>query len=150
MRILVKIDTLQIMCLHPQNDNYPICTISSDNFSFDYNMMFDHDTHALVMQTLEVIDHTQYPNTLDPTVEYAHDAPMKSQRILTRKPMPSKSQNMLEMQILMFHFPMERTCPKAWLDENKQHDKFVKMQLRCCRLNYMQEYLYRLYEYFYF
>ena len=113
MRILVKIDSLQIRCLHPQNDTYPIFSACSDNFSFDYSMMFDHDEHSLVMQTLEVLDHTQYPNTLDPTVEYAGDAHMEAHKILTRKPMPSKSKNMLEMQILMFHFPMERTCPKA-------------------------------------
>ena len=34
---------------------------------FDYKMQFDHDTHHLVMHTFEVLDHTQYPNTLDPT-----------------------------------------------------------------------------------
>ena len=56
---------------------------------------------------------------------------------------------MLDLQILMFHFPMERTCPKSRLNQHKLHDKYVKMELRCCKLNYIQEYIYRIYEYFY-
>lgn len=58
MRVFVKIDSLKLMCLHPQNDSYPIFSAISDNFSFDYKMHFDHDTHHLVMQTLEILDHT--------------------------------------------------------------------------------------------
>ena len=57
---------------------------------------------------------------------------------------------MFEMSVLMFHFPMERTCPKARIEEHKQHDKFLKLELRCCKLNFIQENLYRLYEYFYY
>lgn len=138
------------MCLHPQNDSYPIFSAVSENFTYDYNMLFDHDTHQLTMQTLELLDHTLYPNTLDPTMQYPADANMESNKILMRKPSPSKSQNMMEMEILMFHFPMERTCPKARQEEHKHFDKYVKMKLRYCRLNFIQEYVYRLYEYFYF
>lgn len=58
MKIVVKIDSLQIMCLHPKNDSYPILSLTGDNFEFDYSMFFDHDTHHIVMQTLEVLDHT--------------------------------------------------------------------------------------------
>ena len=57
---------------------------------------------------------------------------------------------MLEVNILYLHFPMERTCPLARKDQYKIHDKFVKVNLRSGRLCYMQEYMYRLYEYFYY
>ena len=57
---------------------------------------------------------------------------------------------MLEMNILYFHFPMERTCPLTREERNKIHDKFVKVNLRRGKLFYMQEYMYRLYEYFYY
>lgn len=57
---------------------------------------------------------------------------------------------MFEMSVLMFHFPMERTCPKARIEAHKQHDKFLKLELRSCKLNFIQEFVYRLYEYFYY
>ena len=60
------------------------------------------------------------------------------------------SDNMLEVNILYLHFPMERTCPLATKEEYKTHDKFVKVKLNSARMFYMQEYMYRLYEYFYY
>lgn len=57
---------------------------------------------------------------------------------------------MLEIEIMQFHFPMERTCPLARVEEHKDHDKFVKVNVRCARLNYIQEYVFRVYEYFYY
>ena len=56
---------------------------------------------------------------------------------------------MFDMSVLMFHFPMERTCPKTQ-EDHKFHDKFIKMEWRCCKLNFIQEFVYRLYEYFYY
>jgi hypothetical protein len=113
-------------------------------------MFFDHDTHHLSIQTMEILDHTQYPHTLDPSKVYSRDAHVEASKILTRKNPASKGQNMLDMAILMYHFPMERTCPKSWVEEHKYHDKFVKIDMRCVKLNFIQEYLYRLYEYFYY
>ena len=138
------------MCMHPSNDSYPIFSANGDVVRFDYKMFFDHDTHHLSIQTLEILDHTQYPHTLDPSKVYSRDAHLEASKILTRKNLASKSQNMLDMAIMMYHFPMERTCPKSWVEEHKHHDKFVKIYMRCCKINFIQEYVYRLYEYFYF
>lgn len=57
---------------------------------------------------------------------------------------------MLEVDILYFHFPMERTCPLTQKEEYKNNDKFVTLQMNNARLYYMQEYMYRIYEYFYY
>ena len=151
MRAFARIDSLTIMGMHPQNDSYPFCSVNCTNFSFDYNNFFDHDTQHLVIQTLEVLDHTQYPHTLDPSRAYSRDDHIESSKVLTRKSsLTSKNQNMLDMSILLFHFPMERTCPKARGEDHKHHDKFLKMELRCLKLHYVQEYVYRLYEYLYY
>ena len=60
------------------------------------------------------------------------------------------SEPMLDVKILYFHFPMERTCPLTHKEEYKSNDKFVTVRMNNARLYYMQEYMYRLYEYFYY
>ena len=45
---------------------------------------------------------------------------------------------------------MERTCPLMRKEKYKNHDKFVKVKLSSGRMYFMMEYMYRLYEYFYY
>ena len=147
MRVIVEIESLKVMCLHPQNDTYPIFSAIANNFTYDYKMFFDHDTHHLIMRTLEVLDHTQYPNTLDPKKTYNRDHHISSNKILMRKSSmsstsdlrssASSNNNMFDMQMLMFHFPMERTCPQAHHEKYCKHDKFVKMEMKNCKLHFI-------------
>ena len=44
---------------------------------------------------------------------------------------------MLEVDILYFHFPMERTCPLTQKEEYKNNDKFVTLKMNNARLYYM-------------
>jgi hypothetical protein len=97
----------------------------------------------------EIIDHTNYPHTLDPNKVYKESDEIMENKILERRS-NNGQQNMMEMSILMFHFPMERTCPLAHEEKYKKHDKFIEMTMRCMKLNFMQEYNFRLYEYFFY
>ena len=135
--------------MHPSNNTYPLFTAQADDFEYEFNMHFDHDRHRVKMYRLEITDHSNYPHTLDPAKVYKEGDEIKEQKILTRRSNHG-NQNMMEMSVLMFHFPMERTCPLCHEEKYKIHDKFIQMKMNCAKLNFMQEYIFRLYEYFFF
>jgi hypothetical protein len=53
---------------------------------------------------------------------------------------------MLEFDCIMYHHPIERTCPL----QGDMYDKMVNLKLNSIKLNYMQEYIFRLNDYFLF
>ena len=84
MNINISFQTLKLMCLHPQNDSYPIFSANLAAFSIDIDKFFDHDTYGITIKTLELVDHTEYPNTLDPENVYSPTSVLSSSKILTR------------------------------------------------------------------
>ena len=53
-------------CIHPQNDTYPVFTLTLSSMKTDYRMCFCHDLVKLSISKLEIDDHTNYPKTVDP------------------------------------------------------------------------------------
>lgn len=43
MKVKVTIDKIDIVCIHPQNDSYPIFTKKIDKMELMYDSFFDHD-----------------------------------------------------------------------------------------------------------
>ena len=52
--------------------------------------------------------------------------------------------------MLTFTAPLEKTCPLAREPEMKSYDKHIKIELGKPRLILSKEYLYRVYEYFFY
>ena len=50
----------------------------------------------------------------------------------------------------MFNAPIEKTCPLARDQNMKKYDKHIKIELGSARLQMSKEYLYRVYEYFFY
>jgi hypothetical protein len=42
MRMLVNVRLFKTICIHPENDTYPIFSLLSDRVSFEYQVHFDH------------------------------------------------------------------------------------------------------------
>ena len=78
MKIVVKIESLNMICMHPQNDSYPIFSLHADGMSHDMDMKFDHDDHVLKIVNFRLDDNSNYPRTLDPTVIYTEENEMQS------------------------------------------------------------------------
>ena len=78
MRIVVKCESLNIVCMHPQNDSYPIFTAHADGMSHEMDMKFDHDDHVLKLASFKLDDHSNYPKTLDPTIVYTESDEIKT------------------------------------------------------------------------
>ena len=106
------------------------------------------------MENMRLDDNSDYPRTIDPTRIYKPEDKILSQTIVDRKSISFSravgAEPMIDVHILYPHFPMERTCPLLHTEKYKNHDKFVTVKLTSGRLYYMQEYMYRLYEYFYY
>ena len=65
MRVKVSIEKIDIVCIHPQNDSYPIITKKIDKMELLYDSMFDHDVFNGNIGNFRVFDNTNYPRTLD-------------------------------------------------------------------------------------
>jgi len=49
----------------------------------------------------------------------------------------------------LFHYPLDQTCPLQKRSENKQFDKLVKVRMKQMQINYVQELMFRLNDYFF-
>ena len=58
-------------------------------------------------------------------------------------------EKVFSMEILMFHYPLERACPKAQLRDNETYDKTVKIVMNDFKVNFMMEYMFRIQDYFF-
>ena len=47
-----------------------------------YSKMIDHDFLSVTLKNLQLFDNTNYPNTLNPEVIYALDAPIVNNEII--------------------------------------------------------------------
>ena len=66
MRVIVTIEKIDIVCIHPQNDSYPIITKKIDQMQMTYDSLFDHDVFDGNIGNFRIFDNTNYPKTLDP------------------------------------------------------------------------------------
>jgi hypothetical protein len=72
---------------------------------------FDHDEISIRMGNLEIVDNTNYPKTLDPTKIFKSTDPLHTNIIMSRKKSADKDDGyMMEMKMIIFHYPLERTC----------------------------------------
>ena len=70
IKVEARFEQLCFVCIHPNNDTYPIFTVILDQTVIDYRAMFDHDEIDVKMGNLQIKDNTNYPRTIDPTVRY--------------------------------------------------------------------------------
>ncbi len=112
MAVTAVFKQLKIVCIHPRHTSYPIFSIVLQEKRLRYLSKFDHDEMQVQMGNLEIIDHTCYPKTLDPFKQYTSRDQLQSQKILSRRSLVH-SDHMLDMEMVMFHYPLERTCHLA-------------------------------------
>ena len=108
--VVVKIllEKLKLVCIHPQNDSYPIFTAKADQIECEYAMFRDHDTYSGHLGNFKLQDNTRYPNTLSPRVNYPRGSKTHSQLVLGFTD-PTKAA--LTFKITQFHFPLDFSCP---------------------------------------
>ena len=145
MSVKANIKQLNVVCIHPNNDSYPILTIKLTKKLLEFKGMFDHDEIMMNIGNLTISDNTCYPKTLDPLHIYSAKIPVESQPILSGKKIDqSANHNMMELKIVLPHYPMERTCSIARKEEFKMFDKIVKIDIKSMNLVILMEYLFRL------
>lgn len=59
--------------------------------------LFDHDEISVKLGNMEIIDHTNYPKTLDPTKQYSQHDEIEERKILTRRGNSYQDDYMLDM-----------------------------------------------------
>lgn len=70
MQVKLSLTKMDLVCIHPVNDTYPIFTVTLDQLNVEYDSKFDHDEVGVQMKSLGITDHTEYPQTKDPRVVY--------------------------------------------------------------------------------
>lgn len=83
MSVKALIETLKIKCLHPNNYTYPIFSIVLSSKTVKYDSKFDHDEIEVTMDDLQLIDHTNYPNTLNTDKIYTVNDRLEKQDIMS-------------------------------------------------------------------
>lgn len=106
-------------------------------------MHYDHDFFKGEMGNLQIFDNTNYPKTLDPLRTYTQNDEIVSQEILGLRN-DQMAGSLLQFECLMYHDPVEKLCPL----QGDMYDKLVKLNLSSIKLNYLQEYLLRINDYF--
>ena len=149
MAVTAVFKQLKIVCIHPRHTSYPIFSIVLQEKRLRYLSKFDHDEMQVQMGNLEIIDHTCYPKTLDPFKQYTSRDQLQSQKILSRRSLVHND-HMLDMEMVMFHYPLERTCHLARKPEYESYDKHVRIELKSMKLLFLMEYLYRVQDYFFY
>ena len=121
----------------------------SENFVVDYQVHFDHQVYDITFPNLQINDHTNHPNTYDPTKIYTSKDKLESFLIFAKRSV-NVMQDTMHVRVLTFTAPLEKTCPLAREEKMKQYDKHVKIDMGSARLVMDKEYLYRVYEYMYY
>lgn len=52
--------------------------------------------------------------------------------------------------MILFHYPLDLSCPIQLARGNTQYDKLVKLEMKQLQINYMQEMMFRLNDYFFY
>mmetsp|Transcript_23187 Transcript_23187/g.22683 ORF Transcript_23187/g.22683 Transcript_23187/m.22683 type:complete len:174 (-) Transcript_23187:90-611(-) len=108
-------------------------------------MFYDHDFIKGVMGSFQILDLTNYPMTLDPTIKYTHTNEPPVNQVLGLRDTKDKKP-MMEFDLIMYHYPIERTCPL----QGDMYDKKLNLKLNSMKVNYIQEYFFRLNDYFFY
>lgn len=106
--VKVVLEQLKLVCIHPQNDSYPIFTAKASGIECDYEMHRDHDTYSGHLENFKILDNTRYPNTLSPLQTYPSGSKVHSQLLLG---FTDPSKTALTFKITWFHFPLDFSCP---------------------------------------
>jgi hypothetical protein len=61
---------LKAVFIHPQNNSYPLFTLEVQDIGMSYKKRCDCDQINAKLKNLLVFDNTNYPQTLDPLVQY--------------------------------------------------------------------------------
>ena len=110
--------------------------------------MFDHDEIVIKIGNLTISDNTRYPKTLDPTLLYSAKTLVTSEPILRSKKIDqSANHNMMELKMVLPHYPMERTCSITREEKFKMFDKMVKIDIKSMNLVFLMEYMFRMQDY---
>jgi hypothetical protein len=54
---------------------------------------------------------------------------------------------MMVMKMVMFHYPLQRTCAIARQPENATFDKLVNITIKGIQIEFMMEYMFRMQDY---
>lgn len=149
MRVTANINLFKIVCIHPQNETYPIFDLLSEKVFFEYQVFFDHQIYDIRLPDLQINDLTNHPNTLDPKKQYSSKDKLESFQIFGKRS-ENQTQDLLRVKVLTFSAPLEKTCPLSREEKMKSFDKHVKIDMGQARLILSKEYLYRVYEYFFY
>ena len=71
-----RVESIKIVCIHPIYNTYPIATFGFGKTKIKYSMFYDHDIFEGEMGDFKIYDHTNFPNTLDPTRVYQKEEKM--------------------------------------------------------------------------
>lgn len=52
--------------------------------------------------------------------------------------------------MILFHYPLDLSCPIQLARGNRQYDKLVKLEMKQLQINHMQELMFRLNDYFFY
>jgi hypothetical protein len=167
MSVRMHVEKIKIVCIHPQNDSFPVFTKKFDQLKITYNSFQDHDSFEGQMGNFRVLDNTNYPRTLDPFKNYSNSDKIPYHQILgfkidkNLKPKPSKSQTLqdkdpqtsshvIKFSMTLFHYPLDLACPIQQSSNNSQYDKLVKLEMKQLQINHMHELMFRLNDYFFY
>ena len=123
-------------------------------------MLQDHDAYEASLGDFKVLDNTEHPRTLDPRKNYTKDDPTRNYLVLgftDRKDLQRSTIieeeedddggfKALTFKMKSFHFPKDHSCPEQ--KNLKQFDSIIDLDIKSIKLNYIQEQLLRLSDYF--
>ena len=66
----LEVQKIKLVCIHSQNNTYPVFTAKAKNFNFNFIMQADHDIYQIKLGCFKLLDNTRYPNTLSPLKNY--------------------------------------------------------------------------------
>ena len=110
MSVKLYVEKIKIVCIHPQNDSFPVFTKKIDKLKINYDSYQDHDIFDGQIGNFRVLDNTNYPRTLDPYQNYDNNEKIPSHQILGFK-ISDKEQSVINFNMTLFHYPLDKFCP---------------------------------------
>lgn len=108
MSVKFTVQKIKFVCIHPQNNSFPIFTKKIDQLSVLYDSFQDHDKLTGKLGNFRVYDNTNYPRTLDPYKNYSQmENTPQNQIIGFKKPVGDA----MEFDFTLFHYPLDLSCP---------------------------------------
>ena len=135
----VSLAYLKAVFIHPDNNTYPIFSAAVWQAGVEYGKKCDASRIHIVVQNVQVLDCTNYPETLDPAVQYAASDEVVENEILglnTLKDGRTDNDTMLDMTLILFDFPNETRCEWQKLASDSgeevttEHNLLLQMDLQ--------------------